>query len=371
MADGKDISSDKLIHMVDGSDISSNKLINMADGSDISSDKLINMADETDISKDRVINISNGDGVHNNENTTDGIIQCDEVKFLNEHFDIINLGRTSSSIELNSHNNVPVEDDIKENHSSQNETIHNHGIRTEHTTEEQKENKLDEILVQCVDGTTYRTKHVIVTSSLGYLKQNEKNMFVPCLPPPWSQVISSMGFASITKIFLVYDQPWWTGQDQGFQFIWTRPDSGPLQPWLREITGFDVLSNIPCVLLGWVGGASAEEVERVSEMEIGVQCTQLLTHFLRRDVPLPCRVVRSAWSNNNYIRGAYSHTTTTCDQLGLHARDMTHPVMTTQGRSGVYFAGEALHEKYFSTTHGAFLSGEEQAEKIVQQLKST
>jgi Flavin containing amine oxidoreductase len=30
------------------------------------------------------------------------------------------------------------------------------------------------------------------------------------------------------------------------------------------------------------------------------------------------------------------------------------------------FAGEACHEQYFSTTHGAFLSGMEQAAKIVQ-----
>lgn len=31
----------------------------------------------------------------------------------------------------------------------------------------------------------------------------------------------------------------------------------------------------------------------------------------------------------------------------------------------ILFAGEACHEKYFSTAHGAFLSGMEQAQKIV------
>ncbi|KAL1460642.1 hypothetical protein WDU94_012605, partial [Cyamophila willieti] len=303
------------------------------------------------------------------------LIQCDNVELLNEAFDKVGLGSPNENTELNTGHNEIVEEDIIEKHSSKHILYDEINMEKSKKSKEDKHgNKLDEILVKCVDGTMYKTKHVIVTSSLGYLKENHTNMFVPRLPPRWSQVISSMGFASITKIFLVYEQAWWSDQDQGFQFIWTgtqfQQDGPQFQPWLRELTGFDVLSNIPCVLLGWVGGACAEQVERVSETEIGVQCTQLLTHFLRREVPPPCRVVRSAWSSNNFIRGAYSHTTTQCDQQGLHARDLTHPVVSTQGGSRVYFAGEALHEKYFSTTHGAFLSGEEQAEQIVQQLRA-
>lgn len=35
----------------------------------------------------------------------------------------------------------------------------------------------------------------------------------------------------------------------------------------------------------------------------------------------------------------------------------------------VLFAGEACHEKYFSTAHGAFLSGMEQAQKVIELYK--
>lgn len=35
----------------------------------------------------------------------------------------------------------------------------------------------------------------------------------------------------------------------------------------------------------------------------------------------------------------------------------------------VLFAGEACHEKYFSTAHGALLSGIEQAQKIINIFK--
>lgn len=36
----------------------------------------------------------------------------------------------------------------------------------------------------------------------------------------------------------------------------------------------------------------------------------------------------------------------------------------------VLFAGEACHEKYFSTAHGAFISGMEQTQKIIKSLSS-
>lgn len=35
----------------------------------------------------------------------------------------------------------------------------------------------------------------------------------------------------------------------------------------------------------------------------------------------------------------------------------------------ILFAGEACHQQYFSTAHGAFLSGIEQAEKILDFYK--
>lgn len=102
-----------------------------------------------------------------------------------------------------------------------------------------------------------------------------------------------MGFGSITKIFLVYHEPWWGATDRGFQLIWTASPRAPqFDQWLKEITGFEVVVSEAPVLLGWVGGVYAEEVETLGEAEIGEECTRLLSHFTRREVPRPCRVVR-------------------------------------------------------------------------------
>lgn len=123
------------------------------------------------------------------------------------------------------------------------------------------------------------------------------------------------------------------------------------------------------------------------------------------------------WRSNSFIRGAYSYISTDCDtsetsssQLaeaiyqkdfrtelmgaklqgdaikfdGLSLTDIVdsrkplnindlHSQLTNAGhltKSPVMlFAGEACHEQYFSTAHGAFLSGMEQAQKIQQYYK--
>lgn len=62
---------------------------------------------------------------------------------------------------------------------------------------------------------------------------------------------------------------------------------------MYDLTGFDVISNIPGVLVGWVGGKGAIEMESICEVDLAQQCTQLLKNFIgRSDIPLPLQVVR-------------------------------------------------------------------------------
>lgn len=110
------------------------------------------------------------------------------------------------------------------------------------------------------------------------------------------------------------------------------------------------------------------------------------------------------WHSNRYIRGAYSYISTDCDINGTSSRQLAEPITlkhlnsidnddyskvhaatpTIQNENSkninnqknmsineestcpiLLFAGEACHDQYFSTAHGAFLSGIEQAAKIV------
>lgn len=108
------------------------------------------------------------------------------------------------------------------------------------------------------------------------------------------------------------------------------------------------------------------------------------------------------WHSNRYINGAYSYISTNCDNNKTISHNVLGQALTIEDfypanqlkitfneENGkidskiskdqthqlnymppvVQFAGEACHEKYFSTAHGAFLSGFEQAQRIVEFYK--
>lgn len=74
------------------------------------------------------------------------------------------------------------------------------------------------ISVKCSDDSVYMANHVIVTFSLGILKENLDRMFRPALPKRVRQTIRDIGFETINKLFLQFDEPWWGDMD-GIQLV--------------------------------------------------------------------------------------------------------------------------------------------------------
>lgn len=78
-------------------------------------------------------------------------------------------------------------------------------------------------LVRCDDISYYTAKHVIVTFSLGVLKEHQYEMFNPWLPPMHRQAIKCLGFGPITKIILQFNENWW-GDEEGLQLLYHLPE---------------------------------------------------------------------------------------------------------------------------------------------------
>ncbi|XP_063973542.1 spermine oxidase-like [Diachasmimorpha longicaudata] len=220
---------------------------------------------------------------------------------------------------------------------------------------------------------------VIVTCSLGFLKEHHEEIFEPSLPPNLVLAIKSLGFGLINKVFLDFGEAWWTPGIQGFQLIWHEDNKASemgaeLAAWTRDLTGFDVLENHEAVLVGWVGGRGAELIENLTEEEVGNDCIDLLKVFLKREtLPAPKRCKRSQWGKKKWVRGSYSHISTTCDGTRITPKNLASPVWREIRQKdqvkhvpAVMFAGEAAHECYYSTTHGAYDSGRSQAFKFLR-----
>lgn len=86
------------------------------------------------------------------------------------------------------------------------------------------------------------------------------------------------------------------------------------------------------------------------------------------DIPKPRRILRSSWGSNPYIRGSYSFTRVgssgaDCEKLAM---PLPYANSTKAPPLQVLFAGEATHRKYYSTTHGALLSGQREATRLME-----
>jgi hypothetical protein len=68
---------------------------------------------------------------------------------------------------------------------------------------------------------TYKTKKIVNTVSLGVLKANHKTMYTPALPSEKISVINKLGFGTVNKIFFVFENPVFDGNQAGIQFLWT------------------------------------------------------------------------------------------------------------------------------------------------------
>ncbi|XP_072765304.1 uncharacterized protein [Anoplolepis gracilipes] len=231
------------------------------------------------------------------------------------------------------------------------------------------------IIVTTSKGTQIIADAVIVTCSLGYLKENYRKMFQPSLPNRLSIAIEDLGFGTINKIFLDFGEvPWWQTDVKGFQLLWHKDDHRSLPEWTRDITGFDIVPTHPATLVVWVGGRGAHTVEDLSEQTIVQDCTNLLTHYLRcHDIPPVRKCVRTKWHGNKYVRGSYCHITKSCEKDDVSPKTLADPVWATILQNNmkknlpvILFAGEATHDNFYSTTHGAYETGIHQAEIFLQ-----
>jgi spermine oxidase len=76
---------------------------------------------------------------------------------------------------------------------------------------------------------------------------------------------------------------------------------------------------------------------------------------------------RTTWFSNPWVLGGYSHITPDCDRLNLGMHQLSEPIFV-DGKPRLLIAGEAAHSSHYSTTHGAYESGKEQAELLAEYM---
>ncbi|XP_077543951.1 uncharacterized protein LOC144156045 isoform X3 [Haemaphysalis longicornis] len=230
--------------------------------------------------------------------------------------------------------------------------------------------------VECEDGEIISCRHLLLTMSAGYLKRHLDGMFYPKLPEKKREALRGIGFGTINKIFLIFEEPFWEPGTEGFQLIWLDGESEDTNKpdwWVRGISGFDLVYANPNVLVGWIGGKAAEHMESLTDDEVLDACVRVLSKFLAREIPKPVFMVRSFWYTNPYILGSYSNRQLPYDASDVLLEAFYEPLTADIPVHGaakvewplVLFAGEATDKDFYSTVHGAMRSGFREADRLI------
>lgn len=243
-------------------------------------------------------------------------------------------------------------------------------------TDDEPSSKHDaSVQVVCETNEVFYADHVICTVPLGVLKESPK-LFEPPLPEFKQESIQNLLFGTVDKIFLEFERPFLSQDISEIMLLWngdaahstddsSESDEFVKQFWYRKIYSFSKISDT--LLLGWISGREAEYMEQLDEKTISEKCVELLKQFLKDPcIPTPKRCVTTSWKSQPFTRGSYTSIGVGASQEDIE--NLAQPLYSNphQSKPSILFAGEHCSPVYYSTVHGAYLSGELAQLKRVQ-----
>lgn len=191
---------------------------------------------------------------------------------------------------------------------------------------------------------------VIVTVPLGVLKNNDI-LFNPPLPDYKLQALQrlEMGLLNITA--MKFAKPFWPKEHQAMFF--TQFDDSSISVFLN----LQHFMSEP-VLMGFSGGNRALELEKLTNTQLVEKTMENFKKAFCAELPHLEVCVNTRWSQDPFSHGSYSYLPVGAS--GNDYEELSKPILDR-----LFFAGEATSAKHAATTHGAYLSGIREAERIL------
>ncbi|KAG7165112.1 peroxisomal N(1)-acetyl-spermine/spermidine oxidase-like [Homarus americanus] len=248
-----------------------------------------------------------------------------------------------------------------------NSDIHLPGCRSGHASVATSPSKKvrPKVEVICKNGKKFYAEHVICTIPLGVLKESGKTLFDPPLPDYKVDSINRLCFGVVDKIYLEYERPFLNPGLSEVLCLWDPIDlKEPVsERWFKKIYSFTKVSET--LLLAWISGEEAKYMETLAFDVVSEKCTEILRQFLNDPfIPKPKRCINTTWWSQPFTRGSYSALGIGASQVDI--TNISHPLymQPTCSKPAVLFAGEHCHPSFYSTVHGAYLSGRDAAQVL-------
>lgn len=192
--------------------------------------------------------------------------------------------------------------------------------------------------------------YVLVTVPLGVLKANSIQ-FIPALPSTKQNAIQKIGINCVNKFLLTWDTPFWDDE----QYISYTPETRDKFNFFVNVKTFHPNVN---ALMTFAYADYGRQTETMTDAQVIDEIMQHLKDIYGNSIPNPTNLLRTKWQSNENSFGAYSYTAVGTEMQ--HFDDLAEAI-----NDQLFFAGEHTEVDYFSTAHGAYLSGIREAQKII------
>jgi len=244
--------------------------------------------------------------------------------------------------------------------------------------------------IACSDGTEYSADVVLCTLPVGVLQSGSVSFDLPCgaIPTQLSNMLQ-MQSGLMNVAWLWYPEKFW---GDNFSFLGLARDdaegkcTGEGAAWNgNSDTGISTFLVPPMndqfgrpqpIVLCQLAGDFAEHSEGMDNAQFAEYATSILRRiFTNRIVPDAIGCVHSRWRQDPFSLGSYSVCPHPSSSRSGIIPETNHSQSNTESMrqdeviiKGLYFAGEAVSCDHPATAHGAFISGEQEACKIIDFL---
>ncbi|CAE7831789.1 PAO4 [Symbiodinium sp. CCMP2592] len=218
------------------------------------------------------------------------------------------------------------------------------------------------------DGRRLEADFCVCTLPLGVLQRDQAALFRPPLPEAKVQALGRLGVGVLEKVALRFERCFWESKDVKPHCIYRIPTSesrtlpaaceSPYWVSLRPVTGSNVL------VAYFVTGAGRVMARLPEEEAVSRVLALLKSMFPAAEVDAAnlLEAKKTAWAEDEWSCGGYSFLAVGATTQDRHS--LAEPV------GPLHFAGEATHDRYPATVHGALLSGRRAAAEILAKLSS-
>lgn len=200
------------------------------------------------------------------------------------------------------------------------------------------------------NGTESEADYVLVTVPLGVLKTNTIQ-FLPALPSAKQTAIQKVGMNCVNKFLLTWNTKFW----DDVQYISYTP---AIKDKFNYFVNLNKINPSVNALMTFAYADFARQTEAMSDTQIIDEIMMHLKDIYGNSIPNPTNMIRTKWQTNENSFGAYSYTAVGTQMK--HFDDLAKEV-----NDKLFFGGEHTEANYFSTAHGAYLSGIREADKII------